>query len=375
MIAFLVEMLQSSILPNGYILQHLSGTLLIFSLSVSGSPSVSSSILIQDDLSWSAWANHKPVTSTELMVLESKVETVASVLNALAMLKSLEKNKNFDFFTCAEHCLSNAAMDCSSEIQGKVEFLSEQVSLIRKGNNRRRYSPSLLISCYTLLSVSTAAYHSLRDQNFLSLPSARTLSKITRSISPVTTDVDANYFSKRFSKLPIFQKYVCLIFAKRVEYSRAHKSVVGLTSDSDCARTVLVFMVKAVAGNYRDVVSMIPINRISAELIVEYFWKIIEQLTQIGFEVVATTADNHAANRKAFLHLLNGEWQPSITHPFRNLWLTYLTVCPTRQRVCYYLAYQSLLSKKLANNYFSLDHTSIYLMPFLHALIYFVLNL
>ena len=41
----------------------------------------------------------------------------------------------------------------------------------------------------------------------------------------------------------------------------------------------------------------------------------------------------------------------------------------------YYLAYQSLLSKKLANNYFSLDHTSIYLMPFLQALIYFVLNL
>ena len=30
---------------------------------------------------------------------------------------------------------------------------------------------------------------------------------------------------------------------------------------------------------------------------------------------------------------------------------------------------------KLANNYFSLDHTTIYLMPFLHALIYFVLNL
>ena len=38
----------------------------------------------------------------------------------------------------------------------------------------------------------------------------------------------------------------------------------------------------------------------------------------VGFQIVATTADNHAANRKALLQLLGGSWKESIANPFKN---------------------------------------------------------
>ena len=67
--------------------------------------------------------------------------------------------------------------------------------------------------------------------------------------------------------------------AHRIEYSRANKSVVGLTEECQAARTILVFMISSVSDEYRDVITMIPINRMSAEILTQHFWQIVKQIS------------------------------------------------------------------------------------------------
>ena len=47
--------------------------------------------------------------------------------------------------------------------------------------------------------------------------------------------------------------------AKRVEYSAGE--IHGLTADRAVASTLLCFMIKSVAGKYKDIVAMCPVAR------------------------------------------------------------------------------------------------------------------
>ena len=182
---------------------------------------------------------------------------------------------------------------------------------------------SFIIPCFLVNLISCSAYECLRDQNILTLPSARSLSKISCGIDPDMSSINVKYLEKRFQSMSYYESHVHLIFdeiyvAKRLEFSRATNSGVGLSNDSVPAKTVLCFMVSSICGSYRDIVQMIPLSQISSTIIIQYLWKIIEEVTKIGFYITSISADNHSANRKAFLQLFDNNWQPSISNPFNN---------------------------------------------------------
>ena len=88
--------------------------------------------------------------------------------------------------------------------------------------------------------------------------------------------VNETYLKKRFSKLHTFRSFVTLMFdeiyvANRIEFSKADNCVLGLTADNKQAKTILVFMIKSIAGEYRDVVCMFPKDHITSEIIRNYF--------------------------------------------------------------------------------------------------------
>ena len=60
----------------------------------------------------------------------------------------------------------------SSDIQSKskIEFILEQIKLVQVAKNGRRYSSSLLVSCYSIINTSRAAYECLRDQQAYQVP-------------------------------------------------------------------------------------------------------------------------------------------------------------------------------------------------------------
>jgi len=320
----LQEKLSSATLPTGFQTQILENSLLLFLIDYDVFPKISASLKINADLTWTCWLQDKQITHRQMSLLQQTIDNISSVLNCLAQLKAMVDNKtNVNYVDIAISALSNQIDLQNENTDEKLLFILEQLQLYKLPENNLRYSSSLTITCFSLYCASTSAYQHLRNSNILTLPSPYTLRKLTRSVNPDMTKIDTSYLSKRVSSLSFFQTHVTLIFdeiyvARRVEYSRAQKSAVGLSPDLQTARTILVFMISSISDEFRDVISMIPISKISADLIKNHFWNSVEQLTKAGLNVVAVTADNHACNRRAFLELLGGQWVPSLTNPFNN---------------------------------------------------------
>ena len=78
--------------------------------------------------------------------------------------------------------------------------------------------------------------------------------------------------------------------AQRVEYSNG--SFVGLRDDGLPAKTVLAFMVQSVCGSYKDVVCVVPINKLDTSILTSLFQKVMLALDKI-FLVIAVSVDNH----------------------------------------------------------------------------------
>ena len=71
---------------------------------------------------------------------------------------------------------------------------------------------------------------------------------------------------------------------------------VGLTEDGACARTDLTFMVQSVCQNYKDVVCLVPVEKLDTSILRCWFDKVMKCLDEIFF-VVAVSVDNHICNR------------------------------------------------------------------------------
>ena len=111
--------------------------------------------------------------------------------------------------------------------------------------------------------------------------------------------VNGNYLKERTCSLQSYEKIVTLMIdeiytAKRVEYSNG--AFVGLTSDREPTKTVLSFMIQSVSSHYKDIVCIIPVNRLSAQDLLKYFRRVMADLAEF-VEVIAISVDNHAVNR------------------------------------------------------------------------------
>ena len=82
--------------------------------------------------------------------------------------------------------------------------------------------------------------------------------------------------------------------AQRVEYSNG--AFIGLSEDGEPAKTVLAFMVQSTCDKYKDVVCLVPINKLNTTILRTWFDKVMKAIDEIFF-VVALSVDNHICNR------------------------------------------------------------------------------
>ena len=190
------------------------------------------------------------------------------------------------------------------------------------------------------------AYRNLREQEVIALPSERTLRKVTQRLDPTSSNglSTEEYLKIRINKLNQFERTVMLVMdeiyiSRRVEYSRG--KILGFcNSGKDVASTVLVFMIRSVIGKYRDVVSIVPVNNLTAVTMHNSFNVVMRSLLHIGFSVVATSVDNNRVNSKFYkLLCLKGDDKRSVvfensnnptfllfdsTHNFKNIYNNFL---------------------------------------------------
>ena len=124
---------------------------------------------------------------------------------------------------------------------------------------------------------STALYKKLRQ--LLIPPSVIRLCQISSYISVESGKLDLAYLKQRISHLPQIETIVVLIIdevytAQRIEYCNGQ--FIGLTKDGAASKTVLTFMVQSIYGKYKDVVCLIPINKLDTALLREWLFKVME---------------------------------------------------------------------------------------------------
>ena len=82
--------------------------------------------------------------------------------------------------------------------------------------------------------------------------------------------------------------------ACRVEYSNG--SFIGLTEEGVPAKTVLAFMVQSMRSNYKDVVCLVPVNKLDTAILRRWFDTVMTAIFEVML-VLTVSVDNHVCNR------------------------------------------------------------------------------
>jgi hypothetical protein len=129
------------------------------------------------------------------------------------------------------------------------------------------------------------------------------------------------YLKKRAERLSARERLVSIIIdevytARQVEYSNGQ--FYG-NENGEPTKTLLCMMLKCVAGSYSDVVAMVPLTSINSGVIKEWWSRVVQEVTPMGFDIVATIVDAHSSNRRFYTEeLCGGSLQTYIPHPVNS---------------------------------------------------------
>ncbi len=301
-------------------------------------PRIDYCVRIKESLEYEIFVQNKCVPPGQVLGDKDAPSKVNSFSFLETLLNSLE---NFD---CVVD-LGEKIERISKEIEElkfdekKQGFLSEQLKLLSKTPHQRRYSQDLLAMACMWRSVSPALYNQIRSDGIIQLPSDRYIRQLSSAITADFTLSDGTvaYLDARMKKLEKKDHAINLILDEVfvVKDNQYTGGVFYGNENNSTTKTLLCLMIKSVAGGYRDVVAMTPIDEISAEKIHKVWEDAVKKLTKMGFNVVATTSDNHKSNMKHFKKILcGGNLQPYITNPFDSSKKIFLLFDPTHILKC-----------------------------------------
>ena len=149
-------------------------------------------------------------------------------------------------------------MEDQSDDSKKLNFLSEQLALHQKSSGSRRYSPQLLATCLMWENSSPATYKLFVSDDVLCLPSQKHLKRISSS-GTCESDLNQstiNYIYQSQKQESVSHGHGCVNFDRRELYSCKQVDLSGgkfhvLTDQGGVAKTVLCYMIKSTATNYR----------------------------------------------------------------------------------------------------------------------------
>ncbi|KAF2889124.1 hypothetical protein ILUMI_17049, partial [Ignelater luminosus] len=76
-------------------------------------------------------------------------------------------------------------------------------------------------------------------------------------------------------------------------------------NDEKLAKSAHVFMISSLMSPYKEVVHILPVNKMTGEVLHTFLKNIVIALHHIGFEVLGVVSDNHSINRKAISYFSN----------------------------------------------------------------------
>ena len=310
-------------------------------ISLTGTPSVTFCVTIHLSMDLTIWFNGEKVSVCDL------IKEAPAKLKSLSCLKKLLvilDEKKIDEKIKSEEEMIDEIVEKIDELptqSRKINFIKEQLFLVLKKPQGRRYSKELLAMACMWENVSHALYKQIQLDDVITLPTAKHVRRLTSALT-VDFDLSENtvaYLKLRMKKLLKKDLSINLILDEIYSLQSvlyANGSFFG-NEGNLITKTLLCIMIKSVAGKYRDIVSMTPITNISSEKIYETWMKVVKKLTELKFDVVCTTGDNHKSNMKFYTtHLCKGKLRSYIEHPFATGKKIFLLFDATHLLKCIY---------------------------------------
>jgi len=270
------------------------------------------SITVSEELFVTAYTQSFEISQHHFQHLLNKghLNSATSLLNIIASCKALvcdddgimenQMRFNIEVAICSlKQYLSKSTanlVDDTPKLQ-LIEFVIEQLQLLQLPQQARRYSSNTITTAFLWQLTSCSLYKKLRE--LFVLPSLSRLRSYSSCLTVEARSLDLTYLKHRIDHLEKKERMVTLMIdevytAKRIEYSNG--AFIGLTKDGNPARTVLAFMVQSTCSKFKDVVCLIPVQKLDTTQLRFWFDKVVSALHDILF-IVAVSVDNHICNR------------------------------------------------------------------------------
>ena len=288
-----------------------------------GMPVIQKNLTIYPNLSYRMHSDGVEISTRKVVHLTAqpgKLSTTSEVLNILAYLKAVTADSS-DLRATAAQLLDRTSQENEDSIW--AQFLAEQLRLANVPQKQRRYSTMLLCSAMVWDRTSPKLYDDLRSSGMLFLPHKVTLRRLTSALS-VKEGLEVGtttYLQMRIKKLNPREKIVNIAMdeaytARAVELAGGR---VLCDSKDGTTNTIFCLHISSIAGRYEDMVAMVPVPHITTQDIKDIFFKVLRQLTDIGFTVVSVTTDGHRTNQSFHRSLgEDGEHPEYIINPYSD---------------------------------------------------------
>ncbi|XP_055928146.1 uncharacterized protein LOC129959352, partial [Argiope bruennichi] len=205
-----------------------------------------------------------------------------------------------------------------------VAFIKEQSALIIQNEHSKIYSTEMMIFCSLFYSMAPHAYKFVRKSGYILLPHPVTLRNICIPINTCPQSEQTELHFLRYIK----QKLQFIVSADKnviLQIDEMHVkpyfdykggNISGFSYNSENAATsVVTFMINSISSSYKDVVHILPVNKIAADVLHAFIKKIIIGLENIGFKVICVVTDNNSVNQKAMSQFASPSQSYSILYP------------------------------------------------------------
>ena len=318
--------------------QHISFIKLLWTPS---KPNIEYCLKVDSSLEYQVWLRDVKLSETDIRgkyFPVGAVNSVPSVTNILSTLEELNDHKSEEKLV---DNLVDELKHTSLWEDAKIKFLCEQMMLAIKPTHGRRYSQDVLALACMWQNVTPALYKQIQADEILTLPNYKYVRRLSSALTVDfhLSDSTILYLSARMAKLSQRELNVNLIIdevycQKSVQYSNG---VFYGNENNSITKTLLCVMIKSVAGSYRDVVIMSPVSEINHDKIYKVWKNVVEKMTEIGFDIVATMTDGHKSNMKMFKHnICQGKLNTSISNPYDVEKKIALLFDPTHLLKCVY---------------------------------------
>lgn len=180
-----------------------------------------------------------------------------------------------------------------------LKFIVDQLELIFVQPRGRQYSVSMLTLSFLWNMTAPNLYFKLAE--FFILPTVRRLRQLSQDGKVKENCIDLQYLRTRLSTVPV-EHQLCLLCvdeiytAKKIEYSNGR--FYGITEDGKSAKTVLAFLIQSVCCKYKDIVSLVPMDNLTSEILLNKFNRVMKDLATIEtLKIIGISMDNAAENR------------------------------------------------------------------------------